>query len=381
MCTRRVLICSATLQDLDAIDDAANAYWESEGVHARPPAQLGVGVSLPDGGHMPPAVHWNAGGGYGGDVGGPNRCPALHGAHGASAGDNQWPASVLGDAQHGARAVIAPASGPDEAAAIDLIHVSHNPQCRTDATTRLAGQPERGHFTQRPAGSAAAAAQPLPDGPDRACRQPPPHSALPTWSLHQLQDADLEAVRVVPPRNPQEAAHLPNQAAIRHWVYPADRPVRGYQYSMALQATLRNTLVCLPTGLGKTMIATVVRPPSLLPWSVHALLRLFVAAAVLNLWLLLRGGAGGVLVQASHSMLMLPPRSSSLRLTAVAWEGLPCHWGRTAVMAQMLWAYPSSSSSRSSSTPAATQQKQQQEQQHPSSNPAAAAAGDVSIDG
>lgn len=34
--------------------------------------------------------------------------------------------------------------------------------------------------------------------------------------------------------------------------------VREYQYRMARTALLANTLVCLPTGLGKTLIAAVV---------------------------------------------------------------------------------------------------------------------------
>lgn len=44
----------------------------------------------------------------------------------------------------------------------------------------------------------------------------------------------------------------------RFWRYPINREVRNYQYSIVHQALFNNTLVVLPTGLGKTLIAAVV---------------------------------------------------------------------------------------------------------------------------
>ncbi|KAK9842497.1 hypothetical protein WJX81_002950 [Elliptochloris bilobata] len=46
--------------------------------------------------------------------------------------------------------------------------------------------------------------------------------------------------------------------AARTWVYPAGVAERAYQLSIIRTALLNNTLVCLPTGLGKTLIAAVV---------------------------------------------------------------------------------------------------------------------------
>ncbi|XP_012284987.1 Fanconi anemia group M protein [Orussus abietinus] len=42
------------------------------------------------------------------------------------------------------------------------------------------------------------------------------------------------------------------------WIYPENFPLRDYQFSIVQTALYNNTLVCLPTGLGKTFIAAVV---------------------------------------------------------------------------------------------------------------------------
>ncbi|CAK9294692.1 unnamed protein product [Gordionus sp. m RMFG-2023] len=42
------------------------------------------------------------------------------------------------------------------------------------------------------------------------------------------------------------------------WIYPNNFPIRDYQYNIVKKALFNNTLVALPTGLGKTFIAAVV---------------------------------------------------------------------------------------------------------------------------
>ncbi|XP_076835377.1 Fanconi anemia group M protein isoform X3 [Brachyhypopomus gauderio] len=44
----------------------------------------------------------------------------------------------------------------------------------------------------------------------------------------------------------------------RVWIYPTNFPIRDYQLKISEACLFQNTLVCLPTGLGKTFIASVV---------------------------------------------------------------------------------------------------------------------------
>ena len=60
---------------------------------------------------------------------------------------------------------------------------------------------------------------------------------------------------------PFQAGPVPiNSLVASNWIYPVDGefPVRDYQLEISQTAILHNTLVSLPTGLGKTLIAAVV---------------------------------------------------------------------------------------------------------------------------
>ncbi|KAG0272880.1 hypothetical protein BGZ95_011331 [Linnemannia exigua] len=52
--------------------------------------------------------------------------------------------------------------------------------------------------------------------------------------------------------------HAIDNRAILTWQYPVNYPKRDYQYNIIRRALFTNTLVSLPTGLGKTFIAAVV---------------------------------------------------------------------------------------------------------------------------
>lgn len=63
-----------------------------------------------------------------------------------------------------------------------------------------------------------------------------------------------------PPALPDntQSFHPLNVENLRTWIYPTNYPVRGYQLNIVQKAMFNNTLVALPTGLGKTFIAAVV---------------------------------------------------------------------------------------------------------------------------
>ncbi|ODN92051.1 hypothetical protein L198_05723 [Cryptococcus wingfieldii CBS 7118] len=58
------------------------------------------------------------------------------------------------------------------------------------------------------------------------------------------------------PYGPQK--HLPNSLSIKEYIYPTNRSKRDYQFEIIRNCFMDNTLVALPTGLGKTFVAGVV---------------------------------------------------------------------------------------------------------------------------
>lgn len=49
-----------------------------------------------------------------------------------------------------------------------------------------------------------------------------------------------------------------DESLSRSWIMPTNVPLRTYQHAIVCASLTKNTLCCLPTGLGKTFIAAVV---------------------------------------------------------------------------------------------------------------------------
>lgn len=89
--------------------------------------------------------------------------------------------------------------------------------------------------------------------------------ACATYSDDEDEDLNDEAVDEDDPLfDPEEAAApkpmklQPDREACKTFVYPLNKPLRKYQYDIIAKALFTDTLVALPTGLGKTFLAAVI---------------------------------------------------------------------------------------------------------------------------
>ena len=83
---------------------------------------------------------------------------------------------------------------------------------------------------------------------------PKPHSQLPQAnSFHVGPSHSFLNSSIIE----EEIPGFDNEAG-QLWIYPTNYPLRDYQFNIVHKALFTNTLVCLPTGLGKTFIAAVV---------------------------------------------------------------------------------------------------------------------------
>ena len=76
-------------------------------------------------------------------------------------------------------------------------------------------------------------------------------------TLTSIQECLNEIVPSVKNQGPKPLA-IKNEKNMNIWVFPSTKDFRKYQFRIIRNCLLSNTLVCLPTGLGKTFIAAVV---------------------------------------------------------------------------------------------------------------------------
>ncbi|SPP80367.1 ATP-dependent DNA helicase MPH1 isoform X2 [Drosophila guanche] len=78
--------------------------------------------------------------------------------------------------------------------------------------------------------------------------------------IHELLESNDQSVSKPqePSSHAEDECHGFDMATGHNWIYPNNLPLRAYQQTIVQAALYKNTLVVLPTGLGKTFIAAVV---------------------------------------------------------------------------------------------------------------------------
>lgn len=85
---------------------------------------------------------------------------------------------------------------------------------------------------------------------------------------HEVEAKKQSALIESPPTSPLKTSQNITTTTTTHhkldfeetktWVYPTNLPIRDYQYNIVQQALFKNVLCALPTGMGKTFIASTV---------------------------------------------------------------------------------------------------------------------------
>jgi hypothetical protein len=92
-----------------------------------------------------------------------------------------------------------------------------------------------------------------PSGPLKTPHEKKQRTIMETYGYKSTPQVHVQHRQDAPLRQ-----HLIDQDAVKTWIYPTNLKIRDYQKAIVHTALFTNTLVALPTGLGKTMIAAVV---------------------------------------------------------------------------------------------------------------------------
>lgn len=96
-------------------------------------------------------------------------------------------------------------------------------------------------------------------GPQQGLKQMTIFGQAATQEISTTQAAKKTHAWPLKARDEAPTHHKLNEVAIKTWVYPTNLgTIRDYQYNIVSRSLFHNTLVALPTGLGKTFIAATI---------------------------------------------------------------------------------------------------------------------------
>ncbi|KAI8583153.1 hypothetical protein K450DRAFT_117555 [Umbelopsis ramanniana AG] len=134
-------------------------------------------------------------------------------------------------------------------------HFSNQPSPRSTSGSQRQHQSRMDNFFSQSGSSSGSVAVARPNPPSNS---PVNRQSGSGFSFNTVTNAPAPQAPPAPPPEDAQCAHFFDAEACTTWVYPINYPIRNYQFNIVQRALFNNTLVAMPTGLGKTFIAAVV---------------------------------------------------------------------------------------------------------------------------